>query len=104
VEHETFNEFVFHPVDGQLVPSAVAKLSSSPEVLEPTLGLGLLNPLPPDISILCQPSPIPAFQHPLTSLSTASNHLPLGLPTGLLPSMYPSSAFLGTLSNFTLST
>ena len=30
------------------------------------------------------------------SLSTASNHLSLGLSTGLLPSMYPFSALLGT--------
>ena len=99
MEYETFLEFVFHPAVGQLVPSPVAKSSSPLELLEPNLGLGLLNPLPPDISILCQPSPIPAFHHPLESLSTASNHLPLGLPTGLLPSMYPSSAFLGTLSS-----
>ena len=40
----------------------------------------------------------------LASLSTASIHLPLGLPTGILPSVYPFSAFLGSLSSFILST
>ena len=35
------------------------------------------------------------------SLSTVSYQLPLGLPTGLLPSVYPFSAFLAILSPFT---
>ena len=33
---------------------------------------------------------------PLTTQITTNNHLPLGLPTSLLPSMSPSSASLGT--------
>ena len=44
------------------------------------------------------------FNIVLVSLCTASIHLPLDLPTGLLPSMCPFSAFLGTLSFFVLNT
>jgi len=35
----------------------------------------------------------------IVSLPTACNHLPLGLPTGLLFFMFPCSALLGTLSS-----
>jgi hypothetical protein len=34
---------------------------SSPMVLQPNLGLGLFNPPPPSISVLCQPSGILAL-------------------------------------------
>jgi len=73
-----------------------------------------LNPPPPGISIrlhvyqssasryLYSPPPelyilfpdllqVLRFSALLASLPTASNHLPLGLPTGLLPSVYPFS-------------
>ena len=40
----------------------------------------------------------------IATLSTASIHLPVGLSTGLYPSMYPFSAFLGFLSSFILNT
>jgi len=33
--------------------------------LQPNLDLGLFNPPPPGISILCRPSSVPAFQYPL---------------------------------------
>jgi len=52
--------------------------------LQPNWGLGLFNPLPP--SNLLQ---FLHFNILLVSLSTASNHHPLCLPTGLLSSMYP---------------
>jgi hypothetical protein len=42
------------------------------------------------------------FNIPLASLSTASHHLPLGLPTDPLPSRYPFGAFWGTPSFFIL--
>ena len=38
------------------------------------------------------------------SLSTASIHLPMGFPTGLLPAVYPFCAFLVTFSTFILIT
>ena len=41
--------------------------SSSSMAVEPNLDLGLFNPPPPAISILCPPSPVPAIQHPLTN-------------------------------------
>jgi hypothetical protein len=69
--------------------------------LQPNLGPGLFNPTPPGISILCRP--LLQFLHfniLLASLSTASYCILLSFPTGLLPSLYPFSAFLGSLSSF----
>ena len=40
--------------------------SSSPMALQPNFGLGLFNPPPPNISVIYRPSPILAFQHPLS--------------------------------------
>ena len=40
--------------------------SSSPVTLQPKLGLGLFNLPSSNISVLCRPSPILAFQHPLS--------------------------------------
>ena len=40
--------------------------SSSSMAVQPNLGLGLFNPPPPAISILCTPSPVPALQYTLT--------------------------------------
>ena len=66
-----------------------------------------LGPWPLKSSASRHHYPVPTFSNScilLASLSTASDQLPLGLPTGLLPSMYPFSAFLGTLSSFILIT
>lgn len=38
---------------------------SSSVALQPNLGLGLLNPPSPNITILCRPYPVLALQHPL---------------------------------------
>ena len=73
---------------------------------------GLFNPSPSGISILrlqasLSPAEILQFLHfdsLLTSPSTSSKHLPTGLPTGLLPSIYPLSDISGTLSPITLIT
>ena len=38
-----------------------------PMALQPNLDLGRFNPPPPNISILCRPSPVLAFQHTLSN-------------------------------------
>jgi hypothetical protein len=66
-------------------------------ILQPNLGLGLFNPPPPGLSILFL-----HFNILLASLSASCYNLPLGLPTGLLLSVYTFSTFLDALSSFIL--
>jgi hypothetical protein len=73
--------------------------------LLPKWGFGLFNPPHPDISFFCRRlSQFLHFNLFLASLSTASNHRPLGPPIGLLPPLFPYSAFFSTVSSLILIT
>jgi hypothetical protein len=62
--------------------AAAAAATTAAAALQPRLSFGLFNPSPPGICIVYRPAPVPAFKNPPTSMSTASNHLPLGLSAG----------------------
>ena len=70
--------------------------SSSTMVLHPTWDFA------PSIFYLQASLSLPTYSNSCisTSLSAASKHLPLGLPTGLLPSIHSFRTFFGTLSSF----
>ena len=76
---------------GQEIP----RISRNPKVHYRT------HKCPPPVSILGQPNPVHAPTHPTSwrSILILSTHLRLGLPSGLLPSGFPTKTLYTPLSS-----